>query len=102
MPTVEELYELCDNCSWIWTKKSNNGEGYVVTGPNGNNIFLPAAGYREKSSRQDAGSKGYYWSSSFDEDYIPHTSEGLYFDDYEINGYVPDRYYGFSIRPVCK
>lgn len=39
--------------------------GYKVIGPNGNSIFLPAAGCYENSSKNypfDIG--GYYWSSS--------------------------------------
>lgn len=44
MPTRDEVDELCEMCSWEWT--SVNGiNGYKVTGPNGNFIFLPAAGH---------------------------------------------------------
>lgn len=44
MPTRTEMKELIDNCTWQWTQVSGNN-GYKVTGPNGNSIFLPAAGY---------------------------------------------------------
>ena len=41
----------------------NSLYGYLVTGPNGNSIFLPAAGQRDGTSLTNAGSSGYYWSS---------------------------------------
>ena len=44
MPTVAEMWELINNCTWTWTTQ-NGVSGYNVEGPNGNSIFLPAAGY---------------------------------------------------------
>ena len=38
--------------------------GYLVTSPNGNSIFLPAAGKRDRTSLKTVGSDGYYWSST--------------------------------------
>lgn len=49
MPTHEELQELVDNCEWTWSFR-NNIPGYEVKGPNGNTIFLPAAGAKTQSS----------------------------------------------------
>lgn len=46
MPTKGEIEELINNCSWEWTQL-NNVNGYVITGKNGNSIFLPASGYYE-------------------------------------------------------
>lgn len=46
IPTVEEWTELGEKCKWEWV--SYNGvEGYYIEGPNGNSIFLPAAGHTE-------------------------------------------------------
>ena len=43
MPTKEEFNELLSKCTWTWmTYKGING--YKVTGPNGDSIFLPAVG----------------------------------------------------------
>lgn len=39
IPTKAEWEELKEKCKWSWT-----GSGYMVTGPNGRSIFLPAAG----------------------------------------------------------
>ena len=44
MPTEVQMQELIDNCKWEWTQ-INAVNGYKVIGPNGNSIFLPAAGY---------------------------------------------------------
>ena len=63
LPTKKEYEELLNRCTWKWTTQ-NGVNGYRVTGPNGNSIFLPAAGYRRGSSLNRAGSRGYYWSST--------------------------------------
>lgn len=43
MPSDSEFNELLEKCKWEWAQ--NGGQkGYLVTGPNGNSIFLPAAG----------------------------------------------------------
>jgi hypothetical protein len=62
MPTEAEQDELRTECTWTWEQK-NGVNGYTVIGPNGNSIFLPAAGYRYNSDLRHA-SSGYYWSSS--------------------------------------
>lgn len=63
LPTKAELWELINKCTWKWTTQ-NGVNGYKVTGPNGNSVFLPAAGDRYRSSLDDAGSSGSYWSST--------------------------------------
>ena len=40
MPTYKEFNELKDNCEWKWTN-FNGVNGYIVTGKNGNCIFIP-------------------------------------------------------------
>ena len=67
MPTFEQQNELYDNCSWTWTTR-NGVNGRLVTGPNGNTMFLPAAGNRVGSSLGFAGSNGFYWSRTLDSD----------------------------------
>lgn len=61
MPTFDEMEELCNKCTWTWTTQ-NGTKGYKVTGPNGNSIFLPAAGWRYDSNL--IGEFCDYWSSS--------------------------------------
>lgn len=100
MPTKAEQDELRNNCTWTWTTQ-NGVNGYKVTGPNGNSIFLPAAGCRDGTNLKYSGSNGYYWSSSLGEggNYVAYS---LYFNSgyYDWNNYY--RYYGLSVRPVSE
>ena len=61
LPTMKELQELKEKCSWQYVNQ-NNLKGYRVTGPNGSSIFFPLAGCMPYSSRQEDGHYGYYWS----------------------------------------
>ena len=99
MPTRAEYNELLNNCTWTWTTQ-NGVNGYKVTGPNGNSIFLPAAGYRNGASLSYAGSFGYYWSST------PNDDSSVYYLNFSSsihnvnNG--RNRYYGRTVRPVLE
>ncbi|MBO7497336.1 MAG: hypothetical protein J6T98_12375, partial [Salinivirgaceae bacterium] len=44
-PTQREINELLEKATWTW-KKVNGVNGHEVVGPNGNSIFIPAAGYQ--------------------------------------------------------
>ena len=101
MPTLKEQKELIDKCTWTWTTL-NGVNGYNVEGPNGNAIFLPAAGYRYSSVLDYAGSGGCYWSSSLDS-YDPVGAYDLRFgSDYVHWDSYCLRYYGLSVRGVCE
>lgn len=63
MPSWAQQKELMDNCTRTFTQQ-NGVYGILVTGNNGGQIFLPAAGYRWNSDLNDAGSRGIYFSSS--------------------------------------
>ena len=102
MPTKDEQRELLDNCEWEWTTQ-NDVNGCKVTGPNGNSIFLPAAGYRYGSSLSSDGYDGYYWSSTPDVSYFDDYAYCLYF--YYGGEYVDwyyNRIYGLTIRPITE
>ena len=103
MPTYEEQDELLNNCTWTWTTQ-NGVNGYTVTGPNGNRIFLPAAGYRIDSSLDRAGSYGDYWSSSLDTDDSDGAWDlGFYLVDVSrYSHYVNVRHCGQPVRAVCE
>ena len=74
LPTRQQLEELKNECTWTWT-----GNGYKVTGPNGNFITLPAAGY---GSEVGIGTHGEYMSSTPTHlDGIPYE---LYFNSSEV------------------
>ncbi|MBR3939078.1 MAG: PEGA domain-containing protein [Bacteroidales bacterium] len=100
MPTKREMKELVNKCTWTWTSQSGV-TGHKVTGPNGNSIFLPAAGYCDGSSRDDVGEYGFYWSST---PYEGGTGSAYYL--YLLSGSRlvnwSIRYYGFTVRPVSE
>lgn len=100
LPTKAELEELENKCTWTWTTQ-NGVNGCKVTGPNGNSIFLPVAGFREGTSLYYAGEIGYYWSSTPDE------SDSAYAYDLDFGGCSQDvgwdsRNVGRSVRPVLE
>ena len=68
MPTAAEVEELRGECQWKWTSK-NGHNGYLVTGPNGNSLFLPAAGYRKGTHNLWEEQSGLYWSNAHDLEY---------------------------------
>lgn len=58
LPKLTDFAELYDYCNWRWDDKK---KGMVVTGPNGNNIIIPALGFGTFYDVRDYGS---YWSAS--------------------------------------
>lgn len=59
MPSKEQFEELLRECTWEFM-----GNGYEVTGPSKNKIFLPAAGYRYGEKYVGANQAGYYATGS--------------------------------------
>lgn len=99
-PTKQEMQELSILCEWEWIKL-NGITGYKVTGPNGNSIFLPAAGCDGTQKRICAGSNGYFRTSSPVEDGKNISSWTLSMDDFAVGVHeYGSRESGFSIRPV--
>ena len=97
IPSPAEINELKDECEWTWTS-INNVNGYEVKGPNGNTIFLPAAGvfYETLSS---VGESAIYRANAK----IGKTTFNLYLDEkYGVRAYYENEAHpGHSIRPVC-
>lgn len=96
LPTKAQFEELKDKCTWTWM-----GNGYKVTGPNGNSITLPAAGIRVYTGEVvDLGKNGSYWSST------PYDSEFAWNLIFNSEGMGVDFYYrsleqsGESVRLV--
>ena len=97
LPTTEQLEELIDKCAWQRTTQ-NGVNGYKVTGPNGNSIFLPAAGYSACDGYElSGGRRGYYWSSS---PYNLASAWHLVFDSSGVSVNGETRCRGFSVRLV--
>jgi hypothetical protein len=99
MPTSEQHHELVEQCIWTWTTL-NDVPGCLFTGPNGNTLFLPAAGSRWNSSLNDVGSLGCYWSCTiYDDD--SNFASWMRFDMDNMNWtYVVDRASGLNVRAV--
>ena len=100
MPSAELLLEFVNYCSRQWTML-NGVNGILVTGLNGAQIFLPAAGYQWIDDLEGAGSYGYYWSSSL---YPSHDGKayGLYIGPIEWYwSNKASRGCGRSVRAVC-
>lgn len=97
MPTKEEIEELIDECSWQWTS-INKVNGYRITGPNGNSIFIPAAGYRVDNGLYQRGYQAISWS---DKVVLGAGAHCLRFGDAKWERSIIDRYVGVSVRPVC-
>ena len=102
MPTRNELIELMNNCTWIWTSL-NGKNGYEIRGHNGKSIFLPTAGYRRYGSLSSEGSYGYYWSSSLDS-YVSDCAQSVEFSSgWSHKDLRSDyRFLGRSVRPVTE
>ena len=83
LPTEAEQEELRSRCKWDWINYKNGVRGMKITGPNGNAIFLPAAGIRDEDKTIiHRNLYGGYWSS----DRSSSTTGGNYFiefDDFE-------------------
>ena len=107
MPTDEEWTALRTNCTWTWTSNYNNTgiAGRIVksnvSGHTDKSIFLPAAGYRNVTGLYNAGSRGYYWSSSL-YTVSPYYAWDVYFNSDNVGGYNNYRYNGLSVRPVSE
>ena len=103
MPDFDHSEELIKKCSKEWTQL-NGVNGVLLTGLNGNQIFLPAAGYREMNGLKEAGKEGSYWVSRLGTEGEDDCGRIIYlssqnFSYYDYGNY---RYYGQSVRPVVK
>ena len=99
MPTKEEWEELYNNTTMTWTMQ-NGVSGRLFTASNGNSLFLPAAGYRSDSYLDNAGSDGYYWSSSLYTDYPSYNAWEFYFRSGSYLMIDVNRNLGRSVRAV--
>ena len=102
MPTKAEYQELLDNCNVVWTNDYNGTgiKGRTFTSKvNGKSVFFPAAGNCSISSVNGVGSRGYYWSASWNSSsyaWILYFGSGSQYLDYDY------RCYGYSVRGVCE
>ena len=107
IPSWEQIQELCDSCTWQYTKL-NGVKGMLVTGPNGNTMFLPSASFRDDSPDGYVSLGGFYWSRTL----VPYDSNssiglGIYLRAESIGRQIDIwcttydyRYVGFTVRAV--
>ena len=99
MPTRTEFQEILNNCFWKEVTYKNV-RGYLVTGKNGNAIFLPKTGYKSGNGTND----GYAnWTGSGTNTsggtYTPKEYYSYYWSGTTISS-TQSYYYGMTIRPV--
>ena len=104
MPTLEEMFELTQECTWTWTEV-NGVAGYkVASKTNGNCIFLPASGFRVYGDLLDQNVYGYYWTSTpyEEEGTTPTYTKGCFLDmcSYQFYCNWSLRRNGMTVRPV--
>lgn len=108
LPSKEAWKELFDQCDREW---DSDRQGYVLTGPNGNTLFLPAAGWKDYDVKtgepipenlggiHNAAEYGYYWSSTL---YGEKRAMSVFFDIFYVNPKNDKgRLFSFSVR-LCK
>lgn len=104
MPTLEEMFELTQECTWTWAEV-NGVAGYQVTSKtNGNYIFLPASGFRVNGDLIDHNLYGYYWTSTpyEEEGATPTYTKACFLDmcSYQFYCNWSLRRNGMTVRPV--
>ena len=123
MPTTDQMWELIDECYWVWTADYNgtNVCGYIVykvknkadkgvkvyafETPSDNytltdtHIFLPAAGEYDPVLHWDSG-WGFYWGKSNNS--FTWSADEICFSNKDVGMIGGLRCCGSSIRPVCK
>ena len=108
LPKFAEAIELVTKCKWEWQLSYYNESrsGYLVTGPNGNSIFLPAAGSNTGSLIQWSNENGSYLlkdiTPSRNNDHV----DVLHFNELditptELSSTGSYRVWGHSARPVA-
>ncbi len=98
MPTEDEFEELITACNWNFAT-FNGVNGYLVRGPNGKSIFLPAASFMQNTSIENVGEFGDYWSSSIIKD-LAGVACSLGYSSKSFGRRRYARYAGRTIRPV--
>ena len=84
--TSKNNEELVNKCKWSW-EPMNGVQGYKVTGPNGNSIFLPV---------------GNYWSMCNESTYSKEDAYCLQVSKGSYSIVKKERYLGHLIRPVVE
>ncbi len=101
LPKGSAMVELIEECKVEWNEEK---EGLDITGPNGNKLFLPAAGLISPGSPQVRyKSEGFYWTRMLYNKLAPTSqtyARGLLFSSGNVGPLgIGSRSDGFSVRP---
>ena len=97
MPTYEQVMELLNNCTWTMTTV-NGVSGRLVTGPNGNTMFMPIPGFRIHEELKDP-SWAYYWTREIYQ-YNSDSAYNLIFHSQAVFRGTSNRFVGNPVRAV--
>lgn len=113
LPTDEDFEELVENCFLTWCTTERREYGCLITGRNGNRIFLPAFGWKIDTleDAKDMKSVGSYWTSKVSAN-LSRAESFHFMNMIDENGNETDEvacfykndstYLGYCIRPVIK
>jgi len=99
IPTKAEYEELISKCEWKFVTY-RRARGWKVTGPNGNSIFLPAAGYMLNDWYEDTSIDGFYWSSNITDNHREVYTLFTTMDNFKMYHNYMNRFEGRTIRAV--
>ena len=98
LPTAADFEELFSLCTSKWTEQ-NGVAGFELTGPNGNSIFLPAAGSRVMNDVTDQNVKGFYMTGTVNPS-NPNFAISYEFTSGMQAKTTTARYQAIAVRPV--
>lgn len=110
MPTMDEMIELYNSCTFIMTTYKNTN-GYIVTGPSGNSMFLPMVDYGKRipinvpdhSEETMSVSAVSYMTSTLDMPLDPPANSVVITLGKDVKRIeISARSDGYYVRPVCK
>lgn len=96
MPSKEQIEELLHFCTVKWAVLEGT-PGVQLNGPNGNHIFLPAAGVRQKKDIFKKGEVVQIWGATR---YAGNYDYGAYFDSERHYPGYDCCLFGCTVRPV--
>ena len=108
IPNGSDWSNLLTLCSWTWTTY-NGVQGYLVTGSNGNSIFLPATGYMIDSDCSMYGKSCEYWQDKLWDMFWDSNCSSAYIMEIDKWGYdgsntrsFRNRWLGLPVRAVLR
>mgnify|MGYP007069951494 CR=1 FL=1 len=101
MPTIDQIEELLDYCSWEYVEQPSGQFVYIATGPNNNTLVFPWPGYYEGTQCHLMELMGNYWSSSRIEfSSSPNYAYTIYLPYWTYEWNYESRCFGLSVRAV--